>query len=350
MGTVSARSVRFSLHAAELVGINTQEALRAAGIDPHALDNPDDRVPTTLDDKLTATVLEKSGDEELGLHAAQMLRRGRLGTLDFMLRNSESFRQALERICVYSRLVVDGDDVIFEERDGVGYLSVQFAGTRTYMHRRFESQAWLAGIVIIGRQATGMEWEPREVRFPFARPKDVEEYERIFRVPVTFGADAATLVVDKRILDLPITARDQQLDGRPAQYASDLMTRLPHSGDVADRVCRAICDELQGGEPTIERIAKKLGTSTRTLQRRLGEVDAPFQNLLSDMRREMALRYLRDKELSIGEIAFLLGFSSVSGFNKAFRRWFGTTAGAHRRMMARQEATPTMPQPPTSIM
>jgi AraC-like DNA-binding protein len=74
--------------------------------------------------------------------------------------------------------------------------------------------------------------------------------------------------------------------------------------------------------------------SPRTLQRRLHEENTSHQQLLDELRRELAQRYLREPTIAIGETAFLLGFSEPSAFHRAFKRWTGTTPGTFRRRAA----------------
>jgi AraC-like DNA-binding protein len=78
-------------------------------------------------------------------------------------------------------------------------------------------------------------------------------------------------------------------------------------------------------------IAAKLHMSARSLQRRLQSEGTSFAEVLSDMRRDMALRYLRDPRIYIGEVAFLLGFLDVTAFHRAFKRWTGSTPAEYRR-------------------
>jgi AraC-like DNA-binding protein len=101
--------------------------------------------------------------------------------------------------------------------------------------------------------------------------------------------------------------------------------------------------ELDGGTPTKEHVSKTLRLSQRTLTRRLADVGTTFEELLASLRRELADRYLRDTELSVGEIAYALGFASTGSFVRAFRRWTDSTpsevrAGAGRTRVRRAES------------
>ncbi|MBC7977437.1 MAG: helix-turn-helix transcriptional regulator [Myxococcales bacterium] len=115
------------------------------------------------------------------------------------------------------------------------------------------------------------------------------------------------------------------------QHARLLLERLPAADGLIADVRRAITGELRGGDPSLRRIAKMLVTSPRTLQRRLHELGAVYGDLVDDLRRAAALSYLADRELALGEIAYLLGFGEQSSFTRAFKRWTGRTPVEHRR-------------------
>jgi AraC-like DNA-binding protein len=96
---------------------------------------------------------------------------------------------------------------------------------------------------------------------------------------------------------------------------------------VRSTVAEALCD----GSPTIRKIARRMGTSVRTLQRRLELQGVVFKELVAEIRCELAHRYLADAQADLTEVAFLLGYSELSAFDRAFRRWTGSTPLVVRR-------------------
>jgi len=116
------------------------------------------------------------------------------------------------------------------------------------------------------------------------------------------------------------------------QHAERLLAALPEARTYATRVREHLVLALQAGEPTLHTVVVALRTSERTLRRRLAEEGVTFSDLLSDVRRELALRYLEDPRLSVDEIAFLLGFANGSAFRRAFRRWTGVSPSEKRAL------------------
>jgi AraC-like DNA-binding protein len=107
------------------------------------------------------------------------------------------------------------------------------------------------------------------------------------------------------------------------QHADEIAQRLPVADGVTLEVRRALASRIAQGDVQIEGVARALGTSTRSLQRRLSAAGVTYQELLDQTRREAANTYLRAAALSIGEVAYLLGYSEAAAFHRAFKRWTG---------------------------
>jgi AraC-like DNA-binding protein len=119
----------------------------------------------------------------------------------------------------------------------------------------------------------------------------------------------------------------------------DLIQKLPKAEATTDAVRRHLASELDKGQPTLEQIAPRLHMSSRTLRRRLDEEGTSFRQILGEVRRELASRYLMEGRLSVGEIAFLLGFSEPSAFHRAFKQWTGHAPHAYRALQESPQPT-----------
>jgi AraC-like DNA-binding protein len=138
------------------------------------------------------------------------------------------------------------------------------------------------------------------------------------------------LVLDAALLDRSVPGADRGLLPIVERHLQELLASKDGGGWI-DEVRNAIAEALCDGAPTIRVVAKRLGASVRTLQRRLGEHDVVFTTLVEDVRREVAMRYLADGKAELTEIAFLTGYSELSAFGRAFRRWTGSTPLAARK-------------------
>ncbi len=149
-----------------------------------------------------------------------------------------------------------------------------------------------------------------------------------------FDAEVSAIAFHRESLAVPMKSPRPELCRLLEAHGEELLRRLPSQGDLLDLARRALLEELRGGEPELGTIARKLGMSGRTLQRRLRVLGASHQDLLDEVRRDLALRYLKDPSLAVAEVSFLLGFSEVSNFYRAFRRWTGSTPLEFRRAVA----------------
>ena len=185
----------------------------------------------------------------------------------------------------------------------------------------------LAFLVHLARQATRHPIRPLSVEL--VAPPEAPDYAAFFEVPVRQG-DANRLVFSMADATRPF------LSANPALFKvfdPDLRARLDElerGATMVDRVRAALMEALPSGQPDVHTVARKLGMSTRTLQRRLGDEGVAFQVLLRDLRERLARDYLSRTTHSSAEISFLLGYEDPNSFIRAFQGWTGTTPEALR--------------------
>jgi AraC-like DNA-binding protein len=163
-----------------------------------------------------------------------------------------------------------------------------------------------------------------------ARGEDREVIEAALRCPIEFDASISSIALEPALLAQKVVGADPVVEAAMLRYVEEVTSRLPEQG-TAGRVRRQVLATLQTGEPTVETIARQLGTTSRTLQRRLHDEGTSFQQVLDEVRREVAVTHMRGRRATIDEVAFLLGFEKPSSFHRAFKRWTGVTPGEFRR-------------------
>jgi AraC-like DNA-binding protein len=193
----------------------------------------------------------------------------------------------------------------------------------------------LTFLVLLAGRLTGSPVVPRRVCFAHDKPKQVEDYERVFGKDLYFNAPVTEMVFDRAILDRPVLSKDVQLRGVLERHAEALLTRLPGGDGLVDRTRIVLVESLRSGRTGVADVARRLRMSTRTLQRRLGGEKTSHAQLLESVRRDLALRYVTDLTLSLSEVAFLLGFADQTTFHRAFVRWTGKAPGAFRKRLGR---------------
>jgi len=276
-----------------------------------------------------------TGDPDFGVHLAEWAASSSLDLFDmlaFAARSSPTLRGHLKLAGRHIRVLHDGIYLSLEEEGDVARLV--HGHTPERIGPRQPVEGMLAVILLHGRECVGEELEPRAVCFAHTRPERVSEQERIFRAPVHYGCPRNELVLDRAALDRPQRHADRRLLTLLDRQLGALLSERPERRRFRDVVMSCIADELPEGEPVVAVIAEKLRMSRRTLQRRLREEGTSFTEVLSDVRSDRALHYLKDRRLSIGEVAFLLGFLDVTAFHRAFKRWTGRTPAEYRRIAA----------------
>jgi AraC-like DNA-binding protein len=200
------------------------------------------------------------------------------------------------------------------------------------VHRQ-HSEGFLAMVVRACREGTGdAGWTPREVCFQHRAWPSIREQEHFFACPVRYGQRHDAVVLAPSALPRPFRTADPELLPALLGHAEACLARLGRSDDFLASVRRVVVERLRdGGEVSVVEVARHLGTSPRSVQRRLASQRRSFAEVVGEARLGLARRYLADPSLSLTDAAFLLGYSQLSAFSRAFRRWTGQSALDFRR-------------------
>jgi AraC-like DNA-binding protein len=331
MMTVSVRSIWPVLWRLRTLRLDVGAILSAARANPEVLEDADARIPHTVLLALWHQAARQSGDNALGIHVAEQLRPGAFDVLDYAIRASSTLGEGLERLTRYHRVLHDAAIVRLSVEGDRAWLTHALPPEATPLPRHvaeFVVAAWL----IVSRQATGLDFTPLQVSFRHPPPLDLSEHQRLFRAPVRFSQSANGLAIRRTLLDAPLIRSDPGLCAVLERYVTELLTRIRIDSSVAQRVRHLLAASLPTTK-SAETIARELHMSRRTLHRQLRFEGTSFSELLDDLRRDLAIRYLGEPSLAIAEVAFLLGFSEASTFHRAFKRWRGTTPADYRRLV-----------------
>jgi AraC-like DNA-binding protein len=314
--TASVLGARVMLAYAASHGVDVDALLAEVGLTRRALDDPEGRLPLARYRRCWELAAARARDPLFGLHVAERSTVGTYEALDYALWVSADFADALARATRFYRLL--GDDLALHliQRDGLARLH------RDVVHdQRHRAEAFFAVVVLRARELLAAPFRVREVRFAHRARGDARAYRALFRCPVRFGCALAELVFDAGVLRLPVRTAKPGLARVLDRHMRDLVGRLPAGDSFLHRVHHAIARSLQGARPSLRSTAIALHASPRTVQRRLHELGATHREVVEHVRRDMAERLLATGRLSIGEIAYLLGYRDSGGFRRAYRRW-----------------------------
>jgi len=262
------------------------------------------------------------GDPSFGLRFGRSLTLRDLDLLGYICLNSATFGDLLHNIQRYARvfsdgtrpsLVRDGDTVALVQN----ILDPKVLGLTQWVELTQSFNAHIRA-ALIGSDSTAVA-----VELVHARVGPESEYLKALGAPVRFEAGRTATIMPADVMTAAIDTADDRLLAILKQHAEEVLERQTFGGDIRHAVQRLIAPRLQSGEPTIDSVARDLGMSSRTLARRLSEHGVTYRDLLTDLRRELAVRYLSDRCHSSAQIAYLLGFTDASTFSHAFKRWTG---------------------------
>lgn len=263
----------------------------------------------------------------LGLRIGAGVQPHHLGVLGYLVVASDTLGEAMAAYQRYERLFY-----------GLNLASVAYEGDEAEIRWRPSPQGSIAAELSIAALVAFMrrqiEPSPPLVRVAFAHPTDeagAAACAAFFGCPVEFSSEHTLVRFPTESLAVPMPQREPGLRLLLERQAQSLLNALPDPHAYDHALQQMLVRMLPEGDVTIERVAPALHQSVRSLQRRLAERGLSWQTLLDRTREQLARQYLRDRGLSIGEIALLLGYSEQSAFTRAFRRWTGQTPFDYRR-------------------
>ena len=330
--TILASWTETLLLALDDLGIDGRAMAREAGIDLAIFLQPGGRVPMDASSRLWDMALAATGDSCLGLRVSGYVRPTTFHGLSQAVVSSTSVLEALKRIARAARVVADVSvaEIIIRD-DTVEYVNGWCAPD---VQPNLEAlDAVLASMVRAARFITDPQFSPIEMWLERPPPADVERYTRFFKCPIHFNAPLVRLAFDRAEAERQLRTPNPEMAAAVDKVMMSYLDELDANQLVTRQTRAAILQLLSIAEPTepTERlVATQLACSTRSLQRRLHDEGTTFREVLSEVRREVAITTLRRGTQSVSELSHLLGFSHVGAFSRAFKRWTGLTPSAYQ--------------------
>lgn len=340
--TASVVLLRMLVEVAVGRGLRRDELLAELGLSPELLADPDARVPHEVLRLAWELIPHRLNDPAFGVHLAEGARPGSLELLDYVTSHSPDLDSAYRKLVRYQRLIHHAAGLRFEIIKNAGdagggkdlaRLSHQIPTGLSIS--RHAPEFFMAGSLALGRRLMGPGFTPLLVEFSHAAPPDATEHRRFFRTEVLFGRPLTAMSFDAEAMSRPLPGADPALSRVLERYAEQLLAAQPAVEEsFLDRARRLVCGKMSAELPRAADVARRLGVSERTLLRRLREGGLTYQSLVDSVRKDMALKRLQAPDATPAEVGFFLGFSDVSTFYRAFRRWTGSTPAEFRQKKA----------------
>jgi AraC-like DNA-binding protein len=303
---------------------------RKSRIDPKLINDPRARLSLTNVDNIYHSLFESVNDPCMGLKVACLWHPSYLASLGYAWLASSTLYTALNRLSRYVRIINDAICVTLQEEGDTLVITVSSDDRETpYYYQEDSSTAILLNMC---RANFGKELNPVSVSFKHEGSSSCSgDYYSFFRCPVEFGANSNQLVLPLDVVNKRLTSSNPQLaqlnDQVMISYLADL-----DKDDIVQQVKVAIINQLPSGNVTDKKISEAVYTSKRSLQRKLNEQGTTFKTILTEVREDLALKYIHDRKLTLTEISFMLGFSEMSSFSRAFKRWTGESPKEFRKL------------------
>lgn len=312
------------------IGVDTAEWLARGGMDAAALEVPEGLASSGRFRALVLASLELSNEPAAGLFIGERLVASTHGLVGAVAMNSRTVRQALEMVerfvSLRTELFAIGH-LVDTEADRV---TVSFVPTVPLVDiERPVLEAVLLSVKNALDEMTMGANVVDEVHFPFGAPEYAALARDIFGCSVRYGQACAAFVGDPRVLDIPLKLADPSTFDVAAAICQRELDQLAESQTFASQVRRLLL-QRQNGFPSLQVAARLFHMTPRTLHRRLVAEGTSFRAQLESVRHTLALEHLKSGRFCMEEVAYRLGYSDLSNFRRAFRRWEGAPPSAYR--------------------
>ncbi|AEP31491.1 AraC family transcriptional regulator [Brumicola nitratireducens] len=330
--TLSGWLIPFS-RAMESNGLNFQAECTECQISLTDLNNLESRLAA---DKL-ATLMrhcnQKLNRRDFATEVAKHFHPSMFHALGYAMMSSSSLHDALERLARYKRVVSNTCTIEMTEHDNDLLFEMHidtYPDSKRPVLEACLVETFLATIVTFSRELVGSNMSPKMVKLTAAKPDIDDEYlEAFFNCPVEYACESNSLTFSREVADTKLMVGNTIITQIHEKILDELLNRIDKD-DLIYLVKTIIYRELPMGAPSQNDIAKQLGMSLRNLQRKLVDKGTTYKDLLDTTRKKLALDYIRQQHISFSETGYLVGFASVSNFNRAFKRWTNKTPTEYR--------------------
>jgi AraC-like DNA-binding protein len=318
-------------------GIDTQALLKKANLTLQQIKNTRLKLRVHDQIKFLNLVADALQDDMFGFHLAERPDLREFGFLYYVSASSETLGDALHKLARYSSIANEGVSLTFLDGRNVG-IQFHYIGVSRHLDLH-QIEFFMAWLVRLCRQLTGIRLVPARVRLAHRRGGQNLEFLECFGRNVEFGAAVDEVAFAPTIKNTSIVSADNFLNKLLVTYCEEALARRPtRRGSFRASVENAIVPLLPHGDARLPAVARRLGLSQRTLARRLAAENLSFSDVLENLKVDLGWRYLAENDLSISQVAWLLGYQEVSSLTHAFKRWTGKTPRQARlRMTARRQ-------------
>lgn len=324
--TISIQRVILVLKGAARSGIDIPQLLMSCGIPRALLEQPDARVDGDTFIKMLLLVMQQTEDEFAGFGQGRKSRPGTFSMMAHAVINCSSLGKAIQRgIRFYDMFELEFESGLLME-DGHGVLVAKTDPRLDFREVIIESYFLLA--LRFMSWLVGQKVKALSVEFDFA-DTDADRHS-LFGCPISFSAERNRMYFSADYLDLPLVQNELSLSRFLKNSLSHLLQGEVAQAGLPAQIRALLSKEYGHNFPDFSEVCDELNMTPQTLRRRLKSAGTSYQKIKDTIREEASIHYLSKPDLSIDEIALLMGFSEASSFHRAFKKWTGKTPSVYR--------------------
>jgi AraC-like DNA-binding protein len=320
---IPASIINLRISIAENLGAKRSDILSDIELTENDISVPTNRVSVEKAILLWESIEKRTGSQDTGLMSGLNVRLQSLGVLGYVLMNSKSVLDTLEKFGIYQRLVASIANQVITKIDDKVKISLDLLDEWQPGYRYTLDFMIMARFSIL-KSCSDIEILPIELGFQFKEPKNKDSYQFHFGFEnIRFGCDTNYLVYKSEDLRSKMIGSDAEL----YKYFESLLHDALDEHDIIQQYSRSVrklIHQYMNAEiPLVDDVASELAMSSRSLQSKLKDEGTTYQQLVNEVRKEVSMKQLKNKKLNITEIAFLIGFTDISVFSRNFKKWTG---------------------------
>ena len=306
-------------------GADFKKVCADLGIDPAQLQEAEQWVPYKPAAEIWNVAIKQTGDELIGLHLGEELSPTILGMIGYLMQSSKNLLEAFAMLSKYNVLYSTMMKFYFTEQNNE--VSIHYEPALLWQKEYYESarqsvELSMSGMLVLFKKLSGKNVFP--IRVDLVYPlRQKGEYERIFKSPVKFKTTQNRLIFRKEDLLRDIISHDKSFFAFFNSTLEQKLQRLKKSERLSDQLIQIIMRDFKGKVPPVEIVASQLNMTVRSLQRKLKDEHTTYRDVTQKIKKDLAVSLMAKSKFRVSEIAEILGYSDLSSFSKAFKKWSG---------------------------
>lgn len=313
-------------------GGDSLRVLERAGLQPRLFEAPNQFISLERYCHALEEAASSTGNEHFGLHFGHHIKVDALGVLGYNFLTSDNLHNALINLEKFFPIFQKKSELKLSIENNHCVIEYNILDDKL-LARRHDSELTLALINKLLHSSISELWLPVTVHFKHSMLSNSQFHHDIFKCPVSFNKSRNAIIFPKELLDVKLLGTNPILNNITLDSLQELNNKHHKVESLTDEIKKRIKTLLPNSESTLEHVSSLMNVSPRTLQRHISDEGVTFKRLVENVRQELALCYLDEEKRSISEIAYLLGYSEVSAFTRAFTRWKKVSPVHWRKML-----------------